>query len=96
MSNPPSPRRATSTGAAYMQRRLQRAESGEVDSVRKPCRRRNSSHSLRRISSEVVVNNKPYKAAAPRRGLGGDKDAAVNKKGMRQRLSRWIHKLGSR
>lgn len=96
MSNPPSPRRATSTGAAYMQRRLQRAESGDVESVRKSCRRRNSSHSLQRISSEVVVNNKPYKAAVSKRGLGGDKEVAVVKKGMRQRLSRWIHKLGSR
>ncbi|KAK1832418.1 hypothetical protein QBC39DRAFT_70325 [Podospora conica] len=96
MSSPPSPRRATSTGAAFMQRRLQRAEAGDVESVKKTCRRRNSSHSLRRISSEAVVNNKPYKTAAPKRGMGGDKDAAVIKKGMRQRLSRWIHKLGSR
>ena len=96
MSNPPSPRRATSTGAAYMQRRLQRAETGDLESVRKSCRRRNSSHSLQRIPSEVVVNNKPYKAAVTKCGPGGDKDATAVKKGMRQRLSRWIHKLGSR
>lgn len=96
-------RRPTSTGAAFMQRRMQKAGLGEQDAAKRkttkrPRRATECSCSSTELPSEVTmhggVDGTP-KSPTRQRGIGGSKEG-VAKKGLRSRLFKWMHKLGGR
>jgi len=99
----PTSRRPTSTGAAFMQRRMQKTGLGEQDAVKKkktkrPRRATESSHSSAELPTGVTLHggfSGTSKSPTLQRGMGGSKEG-ITKKGLRSRLFKWMHKLGGR
>ncbi|KAK5653360.1 hypothetical protein OQA88_9052 [Cercophora sp. LCS_1] len=101
------PHRATSTGAAYMQQRLRESEGVERDGSRKPTNGARSS-----ATWPLGEKSKPRSEPVPEANVSQRFDGAVDsateidrnvrreketaKKGMRSRISRWMHKIGVR
>ncbi|KAK3350054.1 hypothetical protein B0T25DRAFT_257769 [Lasiosphaeria hispida] len=115
------PRRATSTGAAFMQRHIQMQSSSEASehesgslsrggsingrkSHHLACRPSLSPGAVAEVDSDLTIRAEPQGAdrglenkigRAPKQtGIGGEKED--DRKGVRSRLVRWIHKLGAR
>ncbi|KAK0617296.1 hypothetical protein B0T14DRAFT_498344 [Immersiella caudata] len=97
------PHRATSTGAAFMQRRRQRSEASEKDEgkrarpyFQKPVLQNPSSVTVSAITSSTTSGQGSLgESMTSARGVD-QKETLAGKKGVRSRLSRWIHKIGSR
>jgi len=101
-----TPHRATSTGAAFMQRRIQRLEAGEQEGEKKthhiyrPHFTKSASQNTSSITvaaiqpSTIPQWSGPEESTTRTRGVRERED--TGKKGFRSRLSKWMHKLGSR
>ncbi|KAK0708277.1 hypothetical protein B0H67DRAFT_648363 [Lasiosphaeris hirsuta] len=115
------PRRATSTGAAFMQRHIQMQSSSEASeresgslsrggsvngrkSHHLACRPSLSPGAVAEVDSDMTIRAQAQGTArglenkighAPKQtGIGAEKED--DRKGVRSRLVRWIHKLGAR
>ncbi|KAK4453968.1 hypothetical protein QBC34DRAFT_174372 [Podospora aff. communis PSN243] len=97
------PRHATSTGAAYAQRRTERSEANEKEerkktrtSFPKSASQNPSSATVARIASSTTARRGSLGETLPSARGVEPKEMLAGKKGVRSRLSRWIHKMGSR